>query len=72
MRLCYPYYMARGKQIFRAECARPGHRVVVFYFRQRGLLAGMSISTLTLGECRPASASRTPFEEYLSPCAPAL
>ena len=38
----------RANQIFRAVYAEPGQHVILFYFRQRGLMAGMFISTLTL------------------------
>ena len=38
----------RANQIFRAVYAEPGQHVVLFRFRQRGLLAGILISTLTL------------------------
>jgi hypothetical protein len=38
----------RANQIFRAVYAEPGQHVVLFYFRQRGLLVGILISALTL------------------------
>ena len=38
----------RANQIFRAVYAEPGHHVILFSFRQRGLLAGLLISALTL------------------------
>jgi hypothetical protein len=38
----------RADQIFRAVYAEPGEHVILFYFRQRGLLVGMFISALTL------------------------
>ena len=38
----------RANQIFRAVYAEPGQHIVLFRFRQRGLLAGILISTLTL------------------------
>jgi len=36
-----------ANQLFRAVCAVPGHHEIVFYYRQRGLLAGMLISATT-------------------------
>jgi hypothetical protein len=38
----------RANQLFRAVYAEPGQHVIIFYYRQRGLLAGMLISILTL------------------------
>jgi hypothetical protein len=38
----------RANQLFRAAYAEPGHHVIIFYYRQQGLLAGMFISALTL------------------------
>jgi uncharacterized membrane protein YfhO len=38
----------RADQLFRAVYAEPGHHVIIFYYRQRGLLAGMLISAITL------------------------
>ena len=38
----------RANQLFRAVYAEPGQHVIIFYYRQQGLLAGMFISALTL------------------------
>ncbi|MGO8737126.1 MAG: hypothetical protein ACLQVM_30545, partial [Terriglobia bacterium] len=38
----------RASQLFRAVYAEPGEHVILFYFRQQGLLAGLLISALTL------------------------
>jgi hypothetical protein len=38
----------RANQLFRAVYAGPGQHVIVFYYRQQGLLAGMFISALTV------------------------
>ena len=38
----------RANQLFRAMYAEPGQHVIVFCYRQRGLLAGMFISAFTL------------------------
>ena len=38
----------RANQLFRAVYADPGQHVILFYFRQRGLLAGMLITGITL------------------------
>jgi hypothetical protein len=38
----------RASQLFRAVYAEPGQHVIRFYFRQKGLLAGMLISAITL------------------------
>jgi hypothetical protein len=38
----------RANQLFRAVYAEPGPHVIVFYYRQQGLLAGMCISALTV------------------------
>jgi hypothetical protein len=38
----------RANQLFRAVYAEPGQHVILFYFRQQGLLAGMLISAITL------------------------
>ena len=38
----------RANQLFRAVYAEPGKHVVVFHYRQRGLLAGMVITGITI------------------------
>ena len=38
----------RANQLFRAVYAEPGQHVILFYYRQQGLLVGMFISALTL------------------------
>jgi len=38
----------RANQLFRAVYVEPDRHVILFYFRQRGLLAGILISSLTL------------------------
>jgi hypothetical protein len=38
----------RANQLFRAVYAEPGQHVIVFYYRQQGLLAGMFISGITI------------------------
>jgi uncharacterized membrane protein YfhO len=38
----------RANQLFRAVYAEPGQHVILFYYRQRGLLAGMLITGITL------------------------
>jgi uncharacterized membrane protein YfhO len=38
----------RANQLFRAVYAEPGQHVIIFYFRQQGLLAGMLISAIML------------------------
>jgi hypothetical protein len=38
----------RADQLFRAVYTEPGRHVIVFYYRQQGLLAGMFVSALTL------------------------
>jgi hypothetical protein len=38
----------RANQLFRAVYAEPGQHLIVFYYRQQGLLAGMFISALTV------------------------
>jgi hypothetical protein len=38
----------RANQLFRAVYSEPGKHVILFYYRQRGLLAGMSITGITL------------------------
>jgi hypothetical protein len=38
----------RANQLFRAVYAEPGQHVIIFYYRQQGLLAGMLISAITL------------------------
>ena len=40
--------VVRANQLFQAVYAEPGRHVILFYFRQRGLVAGILISTLTL------------------------
>jgi hypothetical protein len=38
----------RVNQLFQAVYAEPGQHVIIFYYRQQGLLAGMLISAITL------------------------
>jgi len=38
----------RANQLFRTVYAEPGQHVIVFYYRQQGLLAGMFISGITI------------------------
>jgi uncharacterized membrane protein YfhO len=38
----------RANLLFRAVYAERGQHVIIFYFRQKGLLAGMVISAITL------------------------